>query len=172
MLKLLGAVLVVFACGSLGRLVAMGLNARKQELRAFRYAISALETEIAYGLNPLPQALLRASEEAGGGVGKLLGQTSAALSVSTGENAAQIWQHKLQKNITKLPLASEDFALLHKFGMGLGESDGEDQLRRLKLLNLELKAREDKAAEMAAQMGKIWQSLGWGTGIILALLWL
>ena len=105
MLKFLGAVLVILACGAMGTLAAMGLHARCKELRAFRYGISALQTEISYGLNPLPSALLRASEEAGGNVGAMLAETSAALACSTGENASSLWQSSVSSNIENLPLA-------------------------------------------------------------------
>ena len=172
MLKLLGAIFMILACGGAGSLVARGLHTRRRELRAFRYGISALQTEISYGLNPLPRALLRAAKEAGGAVGAVFEQISAKLLLRTGESAAGLWQNSLHEHKAKLPFTEEDMALLQQFGVGLGESDAQDQLRRLKLLETQVQAQEEKAAETALQMGKIWQSLGWGTGIVLALLFI
>jgi len=70
-LKLLGSTLVIGAGGVAGFSCAGRLEAELDELERLEAALTALSSEISYSLMPLPGALSKAGERAGGTTGAI-----------------------------------------------------------------------------------------------------
>lgn len=64
MLKLLGAVLVLFSCTALGWGKSMSLQRRLEQLREIEKLVHLILGEITYRKEALPEALLRTSQKA------------------------------------------------------------------------------------------------------------
>ncbi len=171
LIKILGALIIILSLGFLGQKLANILLQQKQALKNAQQGLQALATAIDYSLVPLPQALAEAGNQAGGSVGECFYQTSKKLTSGLGLTAQEAWQETLIAEKNNLPLNQEDWEILQSCGVGLGLSHREDQLKRLALAKEKLAKRESEAAERAAKMGKIYKSMGWGCGLIVALLW-
>ena len=61
MIKIVGAILILFATTWTGFEVAKQLTERPRQLRAFKTALQSLEAEIMYGHTPLHEAARRLS---------------------------------------------------------------------------------------------------------------
>lgn len=172
MLKMLGCCLVLFACVRVGILLKGSLKKREKELTAFLCALQSLETEISYGVTPLPAALQTAGKAAGGTIGKFFWQTGKSLQETKGKTSAEIWQEQLSQFQDELTLQLDDLELIRKFGIGLGTSDVKDQIKRIQLLAVQVRQRIDAAAEKWDKMGKVYLGLSWGVGMVVVLLWI
>ncbi len=87
--KALGAVLVVGAGGVTGFSLASRMEWRLRELERLEAALLCLRGEISYSLTPLPQALQRAGERAGGAIGTLFCRFGASTGLSQRRTAAE-----------------------------------------------------------------------------------
>ncbi len=172
MLAWIGGILVICACGGIGRQFRRSLQRRREELLAFLFALQCIEIEIRYAGNPLPLALAAAGKQAGGQVGEFFMATGQRLAAAKGQVIADIWRQTLEAWEATLALNQEDLELLHQFGLGLGVSGVEDQMKRIGLTVQQLNKRINQAEENLAKMGKVWTSLGWGTGLVVVLLWI
>ena len=169
MLKICGAILIIIACGIAGRLTAARLLRRLRLIQGLQNGLLALEREISYSATPLPQALVMAA--VAGGEGAAVFKTSAHyLGTGEGLNPGQAWDQALAEVENAGTLTYEDRQVLQSFGLGLGLSDGEDQLKRLQLTRQRLGVLEGEAKKRWEKDGKIWQSLGWAGGLLLALI--
>lgn len=164
-LKLIGAVCIVTACGGGGVLAAQKLQQRVVLLRQLEQGLSLLAGEIDYGATPLAQALQQTGAALEGQAATLFLQTAAELGQSQGTTAEQAWRHGLASGVWQ----PEDEDILRRLGQGLGLSGRNDQLKRLDSARRQLAENCRQAQEQAAGYGKIWRSLGWGGGLILAL---
>ena len=63
MIKIIGAILIVFATTWTGFEVAKQLTERPRQLRDFKTALQSLEAEIMYGHTPLHEAARRLSQQ-------------------------------------------------------------------------------------------------------------
>ncbi|MDR2713178.1 MAG: hypothetical protein LBB91_08730 [Clostridiales bacterium] len=168
MLKFAGAILIILACGVGGRLAAVRLLRRLRLIQGLQNGLLALEREISYSSTPLPQALLQAA--AAGGEGAAVFEVSARyLGTGEGLDPGQALALALAEVEDTSILTDEDRQVLGSFGLGLGLSDGEDQLKRLKMTRQRLLVLEGEAKARWEKDGKIWQSLGWAGGLLLAL---
>lgn len=170
MLKLIGSILVVISCGILGMELGKNFARRTEELRQMQYAFQALETEIAYGATPLPQAMQMVAGQTNGPVSEVFLSTVAELAKGEGQTAGEAWEGALKLKEEKMLLNHSDLAILRQFGQGLGASDREDQMKRLKMLRMQLEGREQLAETDRQKFQKVWQSLGWSVGLVITML--
>jgi stage III sporulation protein AB len=169
LLKIIGALLVIFVCVSAGRMMAARLEKRSKILHDLQQGLLALGREIDYAAMPLPPALLQASSAAASAA-ELFEKSGNNLRRQSGISAEQAWQQSLQQLAADWPLTDEDMSVLSAFGCGLGLSSVEDQLRRLELIRQRLLVQEEEAQAQARQLGKVWKNLGWAAGIAIAII--
>lgn len=169
MLKLLGALLVGGSCVMLGRILAAQLYRHKDLLAGLQQGLLLLEKEISFSATPLPQALRRAAQGAGGAAA-LFEQSAAQLAQGQGLTAAEAWHSALQPY--RAQLLADEYADLQAFAAGLGLSDSENQLKRIELTRIKLAAAEQRAQEACQQQGKVRKSLGWALGAALILIFI
>jgi len=169
MLKFLGAIIIILCSGIIGLVVARNYSLRPQELRYLRNGMQMLETEILYGLTPLPQALQRVGSRLPRPINKLYIQTAALLINGEGSIAAEAWGKALENLEQESSLLPEDLDILYYFGQSLGGSDREEQGKNLKLVQEHLKNMEEKAENLKEKNQKLWQYLGFSMGTIIAL---
>ena len=170
MLKAVGALIVIFACGTAGCLFAGRLARRVRYLQQLQRGFLALATEISYTSTALPPALEIASRQAEGDMGELFRGAAQKLLSAQEKSAEETWRQAVEQTVTRFGLPGRDKEALTAFGLGLGLSDRTDQLKRLELTRLRLSSLEEEACEERQKLGKVWQALGWGAGLGLALL--
>lgn len=169
-LKVTGAAMVVMASGLTGLAVARNYALRPRHLRDLQAALQMLETEIAYGATPLPEAFVRLSRRIEGPVGKFLARVAAFLADGQGRTAWEAWEAGLQMLRDSSSLIEADLDILRQFGFSLGVSDFSDQVRNLRLCREQLYAEEKKAEEERGKNERLWRTLGFLGGIVVVLI--
>ena len=164
MLKLFGCLCVIAACVGLGRLKADRPEKSRRLLQGAGLGLLALMREMEYAL-PMSRALKEAAGSAGTAAEIFLG-AGANMTAADGVTAEEAWR----KAVSISPIAKEDKALLLPAGDGLGAGDIDSQLRSLELARLRLAEAEQKAGEESARYGRVWRTMGWSCGAVLALL--
>lgn len=129
-----------------------------------------LETEIAYGATPLPEALSRLGDRMEEPVGRFLASVAALLADGQGRTAGEAWQAGLETLRDGSALVEADLDILTQFGFGLGVSDSSDQVRNLRLAQEQLRAEERRAEEDRTRNEKLWRTLGFLSGIVVVLI--
>lgn len=169
-LKLCGALIVIFALGGAGILTAKNYQQHPQQIKSIRIAFRMLETEIAYAATPLPEALAKISGYFSLPVALLFSCTREALLSGEGLTATEAWGVALTAFAPQASLKDEDLEILQHFGSGLGNSDREEQVKNLKLVQEQLKVQEQKAETEREKNEKLWRTLGFLMGAVVALI--
>ncbi len=169
MLKLIGAILILSAAISGGRLMAARLKRRCTLLYDLQQGLLCLLNQISYGALPLRQALAAAASAAGGAE-PVFAAAAAQLAQADGRTAGEIWQSSLA--LLDGVLTEEDRRVLRSIGAELGLTGREEQVQRLELLRLRLAGLEQEARASAGDFVKLWRSLGAAGGVVLVLLFL
>jgi len=170
MLKLCGALLIIMALGIVGLVIAGNYSLRPQQLRYLIHGIKMLETEMLYGLTPLPIALKRVGKKLPAPVGQFFLNTADFLIKGEGLTAGEAWEMALNDLANESALLPEDLDVLLYFGQGLGGSDREEQSKNLNLVKEQLLNQERKAEELRAKNQKLWQYLGFSLGAVIVLI--
>ncbi|OAT86541.1 stage III sporulation protein SpoIIIAB [Desulfotomaculum copahuensis] len=170
MLKLLGAALVLFACGLAGFGVARGYSRRPLELRGLRAALQMLETEIIYTATPLAEAVERVAARAEPRIAPLFARSGEELRAMSGCSAREAWERGLAAFYPATALKPADLAILRQLGTSLGVSDRQDQSKHLHLAMEQLGLEMNKAAREAERQVKLWNYLGFLGGLAVILL--
>ncbi|MDO7788625.1 stage III sporulation protein SpoIIIAB [Desulforamulus aquiferis] len=170
MLKLLGAIIVVFSCTLIGLTVASAYSRRPGEIRALQNALQLLETEISYGATPLPDALASVSERCDTRVALLFNRAAQELMTMRGITAREAWEIALSEYYPKSALSRIDRSILLELGNSLGVSDREDQVKHLMLAKEQLKLEQTKAEDASIKNTKVYNYLGFLGGLTLVLI--
>jgi stage III sporulation protein AB len=167
-IKLLASGLVVFACGLIGMTIATGFARRPGQLRMMQSALRLLETEIAYGATPLPEALEKIGRACDPPVSTFFTEVRRTLSRATGCTAAEAWEAGLQELRAESAFKPDELAVLRSFGLGLGSSDRHEQQKNIRLAMEQLKIEEEKA-ESERKQEQMWRYLGFLVGLVVIL---
>lgn len=160
MLKLIGAVLVLFSGTMLGFWQAERLSGRPRHIRLLVQVLQKLETEIVYGHTPLPEAMTAIAGGTAPPVSDMLASVAAELEAASGVPTRDIWREATDKHwpYTHMQAAEKDIWL--QIGQRLGASDREDQIKHIRLAKQQLQQEEELAREEAVRFSKLWKSLG------------
>lgn len=160
MIKLVGALLVMFAGTMIGFYQAGRFVARPRQLAQLAYALQRLETEISYGYTPLPEALRRAAESSAEPIAGLLRSAAQRLVEQPESSFRESWEAVVASRWEHTAMRVNEQTILLRLGPVLGISDREDQMKHLRLALLQLKSEEEAAREDQARYEKMSKSLG------------
>ncbi len=169
MFKLMGALMLVSACGYAGWHVSGNYARRPVELRQFIAALQMLETEVTYAATPLPDALAGIAERVDPGVSLFFDHAAKELKTARGTSAREAWSTALQSYRAVSTLDRGDLSILNSLGHNLGLSDRENQVKHLRLTLEQLKMAQARAEETAAKNVKLWNYVGLLGGLIIVL---
>lgn len=172
MLKLIGAGILIFSSGMAGMTVARGYAQRPRQLRFLQHALQMLETEIIYGLTPLPRALERVAQRCDRSIAPIFTKARLNLMDGSGSSVGEAWHKGLVEVYLEMALSKGDQGILEALGASLGLSDKEDQQKHLKLAVEQLKQETVKAEEAAKKNVKLWNYLGFLGGLALTVAFL
>ncbi|KAB2951670.1 hypothetical protein F9B85_11600 [Heliorestis acidaminivorans] len=172
MWKLMGSVIIIGACSSVGLWMASELHRRPKILAQLQSSLSGLATEISYGAIPLPQAMEQAGRISGAPADLLFQGMAYRLRQNQGSSAQEIWIKCLQDWLPRTALNKKDGEELERLALGLGTAPKEDQLRRIEEVKARLAWLEKEAREEGARLAKVWSYGGILTGsAIVLVLW-
>jgi stage III sporulation protein AB len=179
-LKAVGALCTVAAGTAGGWELAARWVARARRLADLRSALALLETEMAVGRTPLPEAAAHVAALApGSAVAHFFRDVAGEL--ARGEPADRAWRasaaalRPTPDGLGQLSpqLGAEEAAdlepLLLLAGV-IGATDLADQLKHLGLARERLAGREAQAAEVARRLAPVYRYAGLAVGVLVALL--
>lgn len=170
MLKLIGAVLILFAGAMFGFYQASQLSRRPKQIRHIIQALGRLETEIVYGLTPLASAFGKMAAQLPEPAAGLFRKAGEGLAASTDRSAAEIWQEAAEEQWKYTAMKSGEKQIVMQLGNSLGRSDREDQIKHLRLAASQLQAEETHALEEQKRYESMWKSLGVLMGALVVIL--
>lgn len=170
MIKLLGAIIIITCTGLLGMSKARKYALRPAELRNLQSALQILETEIIYGATPLPEAMEQVAARTEKSISSFFGNVRKELLSMTGCTVKEAWDRALELFASRTVLDKADISILRQLGTYLGMSDREDQAKHLHLAMEQLKLEAANAAEKAKTHVKLWNYLGFLSGLLLVIL--
>lgn len=162
--------LVILSGGITGIIIAHGYSARPRQLGKIRSALHMLETEIAFALTPLPDALSKTGTRIGGPAGEFFLSVSSSLDGSAVSSSGESWEAGLETLGHQGFLTSSDIDILRSFGYTLGISDREDQIRNLRLVQEQLRLQEAAADREKEGNRKLWRTVGFLGGLAVVLI--
>ncbi len=167
MVKLLGAVMIIVASTSYGFQRAKGYRQRTIDLRLFQDALSMLQTEVTYGLTPLPLAMEKISRLVNGIVKDFFMGTLTDLKRGEGDLLEIYWNKNL--DLLTCGLKDEDKEILRNLGYTLGKSSVAEQKKHIDITLRQLKMAERESKELCSKNEKMWKYLGFFAGLALIL---
>lgn len=170
MLKLAGAMLIVAAGTLLGFLQASRLVRRPRQIRQMVNALQRLETEIAYGLTPLPQALAAVGRRTAKPLAALFAGAADALRAADGASARDSWLAAVDRCWPATAMGPNERETVRQLGYTLGVSDREEQIKHLRLAVKQLQDEEGTAREEQRRYEKMWRSAGVLGGLLIVIL--
>lgn len=159
MLSVLGAILVLFAGTMSGFYISRQYANRPKHIRQLLHSLQRLETEIAYGLTPLPDALERISRQVNDPLDVLFRHAAEQMGAAQ-QTTDEAWSSAVEVCWRRTAMKSPEKEVLLQLGRSLGNSDSNDQVKHLKLAMSQLRSEEDTASEEQHRYEKMWRSLG------------
>jgi stage III sporulation protein AB len=161
MIKWLGAMLILIAGTSYGFIQAAQYARRPREIRHLIHALNALETEIMYGVAPLPQAFSRVVTTVPKPIADLFEQAASRMIEQTSElTGGQCWKEAIAAVWPYTAMKHAERESLLALTATLGISDRMDQAKHIRLAMTQLQTEEAIAREEQSRYEKMWKSLG------------
>ncbi|MFY0543269.1 stage III sporulation protein SpoIIIAB [Brevibacillus sp. H7] len=170
MVKLIGAVLILFSASMVGWQIGRYYAYRPVQLRALLVALQMLETEIVYGLTPLHRALMKIGHRIQREVGQLFLTTAELLIAEETQSVEVCLLKSIGKHWSNTALGKQEKAVLSSLGQVLGASDREDQQKHLRLAITHLRGLEEEARTEQEKYEKMYKSLGFLGGLLVVIL--
>lgn len=160
---LLGSLILILGCGSLGLYLAARIRKRPMELRECLTALTLLDTEIFWGRTPLPEAFSILKERTDGAWKSFFLELENRLQGGEGANLA--WQGTITHQMKNFCLKPEDWQVIQDVGKGLGRSDRHEQHKQIELVKQQVVMLKEQATQWAEKQAKMWSYLGFLGGI-------
>jgi stage III sporulation protein AB len=170
LIKALGGICVISACGVWGLKASRSLERRREQLKDLRMAMNFLEKEITYMHTPLSLALARTAYYSEAPISFLFELSSRYLSEKKGLTGGEAWSKGISFMRKHADLKEKDIALLKTAAQQLGMSDASEQKKYFALLQEQLKILEERALQEADKGQKIWSYGGFVLGFTVVLL--
>jgi len=170
MIKLIGAVLILFSASMVGWQIGRYYAYRPVQLRALLVALQMLETEIVYGLTPLNRAFVKVGQRVSEDVGKMFLFAAELLNTEKAQSAEEALRQAMGKLWTHTALRKQERDVLTSLGQVLGSSDREDQQKHLRLAVTHLQGLAEEARLEQEKYEKMYKSLGFLGGLLVVIL--
>lgn len=172
MLKLIGAVVILFSSSMVGWQMGRYYAFRPLDIRTLIISLQMLETEIVYGATPLHRALAKIGERMRAGIGSLFLTASELLVKDEPLGTNECWRQAIEKNWGQTALRKTEKDILLTLGLVLGNSDRDDQQKHLRMAITHLQGLEEEARSEKQRYEKMYKSLGFLGGLLVVILML
>ena len=168
-LKLIGAILIIAACGGVG--ATMVRNHRREEQGACQLiqAVELMSCELEQHLTPLPQLCRMTAENCSGIIGRVLTDLSFELDGQVGPSVSLCMAEAIRKDPKLMPTTR---ALLEQLGMTLGRFDLNGQLKGLDGVKRSCQMQLERFTKDRDIRLRSFQTLVLCAGVALAILFL
>ncbi|WP_078597080.1 stage III sporulation protein SpoIIIAB [Evansella clarkii] len=170
-MKLAGALLIILAATVFGWEFSSRLSRRTRQIRELKLAFEALETEMVFGMTPLPLACSKVGKQAGPLLGRFFEKVADGLCTEEA-SASEIWQRTLYTWKDTSDLSAAEINILQQFGQTLGQQDMENQRKQIRLAISYFNQEEEQAAESQKKYESMYKSLGFLGGALIVLIML
>ena len=170
MLKLVGAVIIMFSATMVGFQAASMYSHRPKEIRRLIVALQLLESEIFYGSTTLAIALDHVAKRLEGEIGLIFHTAADYLTHYDGLSTADCWEMAIEKTWSKTAMKKQEREILVHLGKVLGRSDKEDQRNHIRLAIMNLQSEEVTARDDQQKYEKMYKSLGFLCGVLVVIL--
>jgi len=167
--KAFAAVLIILSCGSMGVIAAGSYAQRVHHLRELLRFLHLLESEIQFSRTTLPKFLAGQAPLFSGVVGRFLAVLRQGLEEGQGDSFQAIWEQGLAL-LADNGLPSAALEDLRACGAALGRSDAAEQCKHIQRALFRLEQALAAAEEERSRYQRLWQYLGFCTGLLLVLL--
>lgn len=168
MIRLSGALLIVFAAAYAGFLLAAAYRNRPKEIRQWRSALQLMETEILYGQLPVTDLAAQLSRQLPMPAArffkdlyKRLNADRLPLRTAWTQAAEAFWQDTA--------MGQSEKQIILQFGETFGQEDTLNQQKHIRLAMAHLKREEEEAVAGQKANERMMRSLGLLTGILIVL---
>lgn len=165
LIKLIFSFLIFTTCTAIGYFHGQKFDSRLQSLIYLEQCIKILETEIIYGLTPLPEALTNVSLKGKSKVAYLFEEIRKDLISMKRDHIFHSFQSIETELYENLHLEKEDVEVFWGLGKVLGTSDTIDQQKNFKLALKQMEGLISEAKSEKNKNEKLYRSLGVITGI-------
>lgn len=168
-MKIIGVICILISGLFWGFIHAAKYRNRTKQIRALKFAVKRLETEINYSLTPLALGLKKIAESSDLPIQELFGLASRYMEKQQ-LDVNQAWRTAIAQVWPKLDLKQQEKDLLVQFGTTLGISNREDQVKHTQLFMQHLTLLEENAIVDQLKHEQSSKSMGLMVAILIVLL--
>lgn len=172
MIKIIGAVFVIAACGGFGFLKAKDLQNRITALQDIRRMFIHLRGEISYARNPFMEAFENMSGKEPEELSSFCSYMAEQISTPDGKSFYEKWCVGIDRHMLKMGIADEDVINLKKMGEQLGYLDYEMQLATIDLEKEQLENKINSLKQDIIQKKKVYRCVGIFFGLLLTIIFI
>jgi len=169
MLRIGGLISVIGICISIGNLIAKGYSNRVRNILDFITVLNIMHTKIRYSQEVLENIFIDVQKEITRDVGRVFYEVGTEYNKNIND-ISEIWTEVIEANFRDLDLTFEDERVLIDFGLALGKSDIEGELRNIEVTIEKLKGQLTYAKDNSDKYGKVYRTLGTLCGIAIAVI--
>ncbi len=166
-LRIMGAVLVIVACGGYGFRLAAAYRRQERLLAELQRILEFMHSELECRMTSLPELCVLAAGQAVGSLKKVLLQLSAELDSQISPDVACCMEAAISRTPMLPPQVTD---LLRRLGRSLGQFDLDGQLRQLKGVQKQCAICMEELRSHRDERVKSYEVLGVCAGIALAIL--
>ncbi|MCL1919060.1 MAG: stage III sporulation protein AB [Peptococcaceae bacterium] len=160
---------IIFGLGWLGLWRASVIRKRLRQLELFGHALSLLDTEIFWGMTPLPVAFRRLQR-----VGFPWGNFFLAVAegLEGGGQIESTWREVVEQQRRLFYLTEEDWLLVNRLGECAGRTDRHEQHKQVMLIRNQVQTLEESQRQTAERQARMWSYFGFlgGIAVVIAVL--
>lgn len=169
MLKMLGVILVVAACGSVGFRIAANHRSEERALRQLIGILDYMECELQYRLTPLPELCRQAANEFVSIPGQVFQQLVSEMEAQISPDLGCCMAAALEKTPNIPTITKSELELL---GKTIGRFDLDGQLKGLEAVRQDCRRHLDSLGTNREQRLRSYQTLGICAGAALVILFI
>ncbi|MBU9724173.1 MULTISPECIES: stage III sporulation protein SpoIIIAB [Bacillaceae] len=170
-MKIIGALLIIAASTFFGFELARKLTRRTKQIRYLKIAFESLETEMVFGMTPLPLACEKVGNQVPSPISSLFHEVANRLETEE-SSAPEIWNSMIKKWAKTTDLYASEINTLTQFGQTLGLQDLENQRKQIRLAISYFDQEEKDAMESQKKFESMYKSLGFLGGVLIVIIML
>lgn len=169
-MKLVGGLMVVGACGGIGDYYARRLERRVEELTQLYHKILELQGEIRYAATPLSEVMTELGKQGNDVITELFSRIAAEMEQTDGRSFAELVRETGSQVLRQSALTKQDKERFFRLGDSLGRLDITQQLLATEHYLSGLQREMEEAKRMKKERSYLYRSLSILAGGFLMLL--
>lgn len=169
MIRIIGALMIVIGCGSVGFKLAAGYIREERFLKQLISVLDFMECELQYRLTPLPELCRQAAAQCSGSLSSLLISLTAELEAQISPDVERCMSAAISR-YKDLPCLS--VRILEMFGRTLGRFDLQGQLKGIEDVRAECQMNLNKLMDNKDNRLRSYRTLAICAGAAIAILFI